>query len=68
MSENYIKNHFPDIRKYANAIENRLDDEGCTPEYVLEENARFLKLAQKAGVNYILIEDTYQIELDLPPV
>ena len=68
MSENYIKNHFPDIRKYANAIENRLDDEGCTPEYVLEENARFLELAQKAGVNYILIEDTYQIELDLPPV
>lgn len=27
MSEEYIGNHFADIKKYANAIENRLDDE-----------------------------------------
>ena len=27
MSENYIKNHFANIKKYASAIENRLDDE-----------------------------------------
>ena len=26
MSQNYIKNHFNDIIKYANAIENRLND------------------------------------------
>ena len=30
MSEKYIRNHFTDIKKYANAIENRLDDEWCT--------------------------------------
>ena len=27
MSENYIKNHFANIKKYASAIENRMDDE-----------------------------------------
>ena len=27
MSEKYIKNHFDDIKKYANNIENRVDDE-----------------------------------------
>ena len=27
MSERYIRNHFSDIKKYANVIENRLDDE-----------------------------------------
>ena len=27
MSENYIRNHFNDIKKYANIIENRLEDE-----------------------------------------
>ena len=39
MSEDYIRNHFDDIKKYANTIENRLDDEWCTMESVLVENA-----------------------------
>lgn len=42
MSENYIKNYFGNIKKYANAIENRLDDEGCTMESALEDNAKFV--------------------------
>ncbi len=60
MSEHYIKNNFANIRKYANAIENRLDDESCTMENVLNDNARFLELAQKYGVNYILIDEKYE--------
>ena len=28
MSENYIRTHFTDIKKYANVVENRLDDAG----------------------------------------
>ena len=63
MSEDYIKNHFSDIRRYASVIEKRLDDE-CTPECVLEDNARMLELAQKHKVNYILIDDTYEIAID----
>lgn len=63
MSEDYIKNHFSDIRRYASVIEKRLDDE-CMPERVLEDNARMLELAQKHKVNYILIDDTYEIAID----
>ena len=65
MSEDYLKNHFDDIKKYASAIENRLDDEWCTLESVLEDNARFLELAQQYGVNYILIDKKYEINIDL---
>ena len=32
MSEDYIKSHFADIKKYVNVVENRLDDEWCTLE------------------------------------
>ena len=65
MSENYIKNYFADIKKYANIIENRLDDECYTLESVLAENAEVLSLAQKHNVNYILIEDKYEINIEL---
>lgn len=65
MSEDYIRNHFADIKKYANAIENRLDDEWCTMESVLDDNAEMLKLAQKHNANYILIEDKYEINIDI---
>ena len=65
MSENYIKNHFDNIKKYANAIECRLDDEWCTMESVLEDNTQFWKLAKKYNVEYLLIDDKYEIEIDL---
>ena len=65
MSEKYIRNHFADIKKYANVIENRLDDECCTMESVLEDNAKVLSLAKTHNVNYILIEDEYEINVDL---
>ena len=65
MTENYIRNHFDDIKKYANVIENRLDDEWCTMESVLADNAEILALAQKHDVNYILIGDKYEINIEL---
>ena len=65
MSEKYIRNHFADIKKYANVIENRLDDECCTIESIVADNAEVLSLAQKHNVNYILIEDKYEINIDL---
>lgn len=65
MSESYIKNHFIDIKKYANVVENRLDDECCTLENVLKDNAQFLELAKKYNVNYVLIDNKYEIDIDL---
>ena len=65
MSEDYIRAHFADIKRYANVIENRLDDEGCTLESVLKDNAQILELVKKYRVNYIFIDDAYEIKVDL---
>ncbi len=65
MSEKYIKNHFADIKNYANVIENRVDDEWCTIQSILADNAEVLSLAQKHNVNYILIDNQYEINIDL---
>lgn len=64
MSEGYIHSHFADIRAYSNVIEHRLEDGGCTMERVLAENAEMLILAQKYSVNYLLIDDRYDIRLN----
>ena len=65
MSENYIRKHFSDIQKYGNIIEKRLNDEWCTLENVIEDNRQVLKLAQLHNVNYVLIDDHYDISLAL---
>jgi len=64
MSESYIKNHFDDIKKYANIIENRLDDD-CTIDGLLKDNAQVLELCKKNNANYVLIDDEYKINIDL---
>ena len=64
LSEDYIRNHFADIKRYANVIEKRLDDEGCTLENVLKDNSHNLELVKKHNVNYVLIDDKYEIDID----
>lgn len=64
MSEAYIRAHFDDIIKYADIIENRLYDD-FTIEEAISSNAEMLKLAQEHKVNYILIDDKYEIDIDL---
>ena len=64
MSKNYIEKHFDDIKAYASVIENRIDDEWCTLESVLEDNIQILELAQRYKVNYILIDDKYEIDIE----
>lgn len=63
LSENYIRNHFDDIKAFACVIENRLDDTYCTQESLLEDNKQFLKLAKEYEVNYILIDDKYEMNI-----
>ena len=65
MSESYIENHFDDIKKYANVIESRLDDSDCTLDSVLEDNTRILALAKKYKVNFTLIDEEYEISVEL---
>ena len=61
LSEDYIRNHFGDIKAYANIIENRLDDGWCTMEQMLQDHGKVLSLAQAYNVPYILVQDKYEI-------
>ena len=65
MSNKYIMNHFDDIKKYASIVENRMDDESCTIETVLRDNAKILEQCQIYKVNYLLIDDEYQVDIEL---
>ncbi|MCM1183112.1 MAG: adenylate kinase [Roseburia sp.] len=65
MSDKYIVEHFSDIKKYASVIEKRMDDEGCTIETVRRENAEMLEQCRRYGVNPVLIEDAYQVDIDI---
>ena len=65
MSEKYIRKNFDKIKAYANIIEKRLDDDYCTPENVISDNEKILALAKKHGVNYILIDDDYNIDIEV---
>ena len=64
MSENYIKNYFDNIVKYASIIEERLDDSDCTADWLLKDNLYNLEQAKKYNVNYILIDDKYNVDID----
>ena len=65
MSEDYIKKHFADIKRYASVIESRLDDECCTMKSMLKDNAQFLQLGRKHNANFLFIDDKYDIHVDL---
>ena len=62
MSEAYICAHFTDIKDHACDMESRLDDSGCTPEWILEENARVMENCQKYAVPYVLIDQEYDLD------
>lgn len=64
MSEGYIRNHYGDIKSYANTVEARLDDSGCTMGTLLRDNAETLKMCRLYHVNYLLIDGSYPTEID----
>lgn len=61
-SEEYIENHFDDIKKYACVIEGRLDDSCCTKDWILEINKECLEGCRKFGCEYKLIKDRYDVD------
>lgn len=64
MSENYISNHFDDIIKNANAIESRLYDD-ISKEELLVDNRNNLEMCRKHSLDYVLIDESYEINIDL---
>ena len=65
MTENYIRNHFADIKAHANIIENRLDDSSCTLDAVLEDNEAVLAQCRRHGITPLLIHNTYDLQITL---
>ena len=65
MTQNYIQNHFSDIKNYANIIEKRLDDSWFTKETALEENIKTLELCKQNNCRYILIDDSYDVDIEI---
>lgn len=65
MSDQYIVNHFKDIRKYASVIEDRGDDADCTLEMVRRDNAKMLERCLRHGAEYIFIDEGYQVDIEL---
>ena len=64
MSEGYIREHFDDIKNYANIIERRLQDD-ITVDSLIEDNARMLSGAIAHNLSYILIDGTYDVDITL---
>lgn len=62
MSRNYIEQHFEDIKKYANVIEQRIGGTQCAMEDVLADNAHYLKMCRKYNCDYIRIDHWHNIE------
>lgn len=65
MSDNYIVNHFDNIKRFASVIENRINDDDCTLENVRRDNAWMLEQCRKYGTDYILIDEDYLIDIEL---
>lgn len=64
MSKDYIRAHFEDIKRYARVIEKRLNDDDCTLESVLEDNANVLASAKSHDVHCVLIHDEYPVDFN----
>ena len=62
MTKSYIETHFSDIIKYANIIEERLDND-LSIEYMIEENEKNLAMCKKYRLKYILIDNKYFINI-----
>lgn len=68
MSEQYIENHFDEIRRFASVIEERGDDEDCTLEMIRRDNAQMLEQCRRYGVEFIYIENEYPVTIELPGI
>ena len=64
MSRNYIINNFDNIIKYENVIEKRLPDCDISIETLIKDNNYYLDNVKKYNLNYILIDDKYEIDIN----
>ena len=64
MTSEYIENNFQDILKYESIIENRITTD-IDKDKLIAENKQNLQLCEKYGMEYILIDKNYKIDIEL---
>lgn len=64
MSGRYIKNHFNEIKKYANVVEKRINDDWCTIDQLCRDNAKMWRQCRHYHADCLLIDETYPADMD----
>ncbi len=64
MTADYIENKFCDILQFENIIENRITADIDKAE-LISDNVQNLQLCKKYGLEYILIDKNYKIDIEL---
>jgi 2-phosphoglycerate kinase len=62
MTEDYIRNHFKDIKRYENVIENRITDD-ISMEELISDNKKVFREALKHNQECIVIDSKYEIKV-----
>ncbi len=65
MSKNYIEKHFADILANESIVEQRLTSGDLEQRNLIKENVSNLQMCKKYGLNYILIDTEYKVDIDL---
>ena len=63
MTENYLRNHFSDVRHYASVVENREEEPELDLAELIRDNAANLAQCREHGCEVILIDNEYRVEL-----
>ena len=62
MTENYIRNHFDDIKKYENIVEHRLFDD-FTMDEAIADNAYFMAKCREHNITPRIIDEKYSTDI-----
>ena len=64
MTRRYIETNFDQIRGFASAIEQRLDDSDLSAEDLIRDNEENLRKCILSGCEYLLIDGEYAVDPD----
>ena len=65
MSKNYIQEHFSDILANESIVEQRLTSGDLIQENLIKENESNVQMCKKYGLNCILIDTEYKVDIEL---
>ena len=65
ISKNYIQEHFSDILANESIVEQRLTSGDLIQENLIKENESNVQMCKKYGLNCILIDTEYKVDIEL---